>query len=212
MKIENEITGHVKIHTSSRLKIELWIKDEQIDSFMLDLEAETIEIHVEKSTRVLLGMRQVYEDYIKLIADLGLEMPSKWKKHWIPKESTLWYFIDSKGQVGVKSFSNSTFDNELVANFNIFPNKELAEQATNVSKLERLILLWQYANSCLFEPDWLDDIQCKYFIIYDSRDKNACYDYNFRQKSKNIYFEKSEQTKAFIDMYEAEIKELMNIK
>ena len=86
MKIENEITGHVIIHTSSRLKIELWIKDEQVDFFMLDLEAEMIEIHLEKSTRVLLGTRQVYEDYIKLIADLGLEMPSKWKKHWIPAE------------------------------------------------------------------------------------------------------------------------------
>ena len=75
-----------------------------------------------------------------------------------------------------------------------------------------MILLWQYANDCLFEPDWLDDIQCKYFIIYDSRDKNACYDYNFRQKSNKTYFEKREQVKAFIDMYEAEIKELMNIK
>lgn len=27
MKIENEITSHVITHTSSRLKIELWIKD-----------------------------------------------------------------------------------------------------------------------------------------------------------------------------------------
>ena len=75
MKIENEITGHLKIHTSSRLKIELWIKDEQVDFFTLDLEAEMVEIHVEKSTRVLLGIRRVYEDYIKLIADLGLEIP-----------------------------------------------------------------------------------------------------------------------------------------
>ena len=77
MKIENEITGHVIIHTSSRLKIELWIKDEQIDFFMLDLEAEMIEIHLEKSTRVLLGMRQVYEGYIQLIKDLGLEIPDR---------------------------------------------------------------------------------------------------------------------------------------
>ena len=72
MKIENEITGHVKIHTSSRLQMELWIKDEQVDFFTLDLEKETVVIHVEKSTRVLLGMRRVYEDYIKLIADLNL--------------------------------------------------------------------------------------------------------------------------------------------
>ena len=215
MKIENEITGHVKIHTTSRLQIELGIKDEQVDFFTLDLEKETVVIHVEKSTRVLLGMRRVYEDYIKLIADLGLEMPESYRRHWTPtlKDGTLWcYFVNSVGGIDGISFSNRTFDNELVANFNIFPNKELAEKAANLSKLERLILLWQYANDCLFEPDWLDGIQQKYYIIYDSRDENACYDYNFNQKSKNIYFEKREQVKAFIDMYEAEIKELMNIK
>ena len=77
MKIENEITGHVKIHTSSRLKIELWIKDVRVDFFTLDLKAETVEIHLEKSTRVLIGMRQAYEDYVKLIADLGVEIPVK---------------------------------------------------------------------------------------------------------------------------------------
>ena len=86
MKIENEITGHVKIHTSSRLQIELWIKDKQVDFFTLDLEAETVVIHVEKSTRVLLGMRRVYEDYIKLIADLGIEIPKSYRRHWTPKD------------------------------------------------------------------------------------------------------------------------------
>ena len=213
MKIENEITGHVKIHTSSRLQIELRIKDEQVDFFTLDLEKETVVIHVEKSTRVLLGMRRVYEDYIKLIADLGLEMPSEWKKHWTPSENETFYFVTQYSSV------NMSFDDEelhkkamLIKNYNVFPTRELAEKAVNLSKLERMILLWQYANDCLFEPDWLDGIQQKYYIIYDSRDENACYDYNFNQKSKNIYFEKREQVKAFIDMYEAEIKELMNIK
>ena len=213
MKIENEITGHVKIHTSSRLQIELRIKDEQVDFFTLDLEAETVVIHVEKSTRVLLGMRRVYEDYIKLIADLGIEMSSEWKKHWTLSENETFYFVTQYSSV------NMSFDDEelhkkamLIKNYNVFPTRELAEKAVNLSKLERMILLWQYANDCLFEPDWLDGIQQKYYIIYDSRDENACYDYNFNQKSKNIYFEKREQVKAFIDMYEAEIKELMNIK
>ena len=213
MKIENEITGHVKIHTSSRLQIELRIKDEQVDFFTLDLEAETVVIHVEKSTRALLGMRRVYEDYIKLIADLRLEIPESYKKHWTPSENETFYFVTQYSSV------NMSFDDEelhkkamLIKNYNVFPTRELAEKAVNLSKLERMILLWQYANNCLFEPDWLDGIQQKYYIIYDSRDENACYDYNFNQKSKNIYFEKREQVKAFIDMYEAEIKELMNIK
>ena len=212
MKIENEITGHVKIHTTSRLQIELGIKDEQVDFFTLDLEKETVVIHVEKSTRVLLGMRRVYEDYIKLIADLGLEMPSEWKKHWTPSENETFYFVTQYSSV------NMSFDDEelhkkamLIKNYNVFPTRELAEKAVNLSKLERMILLWQYANDSLFEPDWLDGIQQKYYIIYDSRDENACYDYNFNQKSKNIYFEKREQVKAFIDMYEAEIKKIMGV-
>ena len=213
MKIENEITGHVKIHTSSRLQIELGIKDEQVDFFTLDLEKETVLIHVEKSTRLLLGMRRVYEDYIKLIADLGIEMSSEWKKHWTLSENETFYFVTQYSSV------NMSFDDEelhkkamLIKNYNVFPTRELAEKSVNLSKLGRLILLWQYANDCAFEPDWLDDIQYKYYLVFDSRDKNACYDYSFRQKSNNIHFETSEQVKAFIDMYEAEIKELMNIK
>ena len=211
MKIENEITGHVKIHTSSRLQIELRIKDEQVDFFTLDLEKETVLIHVEKSTRLLLGMRRVYEDYIKLIADLGLEMPESYKKHWTPTHSQKYYAIDMFGDIQDSRFSNCDFTTKLLKSYNIFPSRELAEKAVNLSKLERMILLWQYANDCLFEPDWLDGIQQKYYIIYDSRDENACYDYNFNQKSKNIYFEKREQVKAFIDMYEAEIKKIMGV-
>ena len=210
MKIENEITGHVKIHTSSRLQIELWIKAEQVDFFMLDLEAETVEIHVEKSTRVLLGMRRVYEDYIKLIADLRLEMP-EWKKHWTPTHSQEYYTIDMFGDIQDSRFSNCDFSTKLLKSYNIFPTRELAEKAVNLSKLGRLILLWQYANDCLFEPDWLDGIQYKYYIIYDSRDKKFHYDYSLKQQSNNIHFETSEQVKAFIEMYSEEIKKSMGV-
>ena len=212
MKIENEVTGEISERLNNIIRVDIYLRGEKIDNFEIYLNSESISLYLEHNTDKFLGVENTYEGYMQLVKDLGLEMPSKWKKHWIPKESTLWYFIDSKGQVGVKSFSNSTFDNELVANFNIFPNKELAEKAVNLSKLERLILLWQYANGCAFEPDWLDGIKQKYYIIYDSRDENACYDYSLRQKSNNIHFETAEQVKAFIDMYEAEIKELMNIK
>ena len=135
-------------------------------------------------------------------------------KHWIPSPNDKYFCINSTGEVyGLPYYDEvSCTDNKRIENYNSFPTRELAEKAVNLSKLERLILLWQYANDCLFEPDWLDGIQYKYYIIYDSRDKNACYDYSLRQKSNNIHFETSEQVKTFIDMYEAEIKELMNIK
>ncbi len=217
MKIENEITGEIAEVKASYVGIRLHICsfDDIIDYFAVDIEEKEIITKLNTITKILLKIEHTFEDYMKLITDLGLEIPESYKKHWKPtlKDGTLWcYFVNSVGEIEENSFSNSTFDNKLVANFNIFPNKELAEKAVNLSKLGRLILLWQYANDCLFEPDWLDGIQYKYYIIYDSRNINACYDYSFRQKSNNIHFETSEQVKTFIDMYEAEIKELMNIK
>ena len=219
MKIENEITGEIAEVIESYVGIRLHICSFEgiTDFFAVDVEEKEIITRLNATTKILLNIEHTFEDYMKLIADLdlGLEIPESYKKHWKPtlKDGTLWcYFVNSVGEIEGNSFSNSTFDNKLVANFNIFPNKELAEKSIKSSKLGRLILLWQYANDCIFTPDWLDGIQYKYYIIYDSRDKNACYDYSFRQKSNNIHFETSEQVKTFIDMYEAEIKELMNIK
>ena len=219
MKIENEITGEIAEVIESYVGIRLHICSFEgiTDFFAVDVEEKEIITRLNATTKILLNIEHTFEDYMKLIADLDLrlEIPESYKKHWKPtlKDGTLWcYFVNSVGEIEGNSFSNSTFDNKLVANFNIFPNKELAEESIKSSKLGRLILLWQYANDCLFEPDWLDGIQYKYYIIYDSRDENAYYDYSLRQKSSNIHFETSEQVKTFIDMYEAEIKELMNIK
>ena len=215
MKIENEVTGEIADVTGSYVEISLNICsfDGLTDFFTVDTKEKEILTRLNATTKTLLNIEHTYEEYVKLIADLGLEMPSEWKKHWTPSENETFYFVTQYSSV------NMSFDDEelhkkamLIKNYNVFPTRELAEKAVNLSKLERMILLWQYANDCLFEPDWLDGIQQKYYIIYDSRDENACYDYNFNQKSKNIYFEKREQVKAFIDMYEAEIKELMNIK
>ena len=171
MKIENEVTGEIAEVIESYVGIRLHICSFEgiTDFFAVDTKEKEIITRLNATTKILLNIEHTYEDYMQLIKDLGLEIPSKWKKHWTPtlKESTLcYYFIDSKGQVGVNSFSNSTFDNELVANFNIFPNKELAEKAANLSKLGRLILLWQYSNDCLFEPVWNNKRSRKHYFYY----------------------------------------------
>ena len=215
MKKNIEITGEIADVTGSYVGIRLHICsfDSITDFFAVDTKEKEIITKLNETTKILLKMKHTFEDYMKLIADLGLEMPSEWKKHWTPSENETFYFVTQYSSV------NMSFDDEelhkkamLIKNYNVFPTRELAEKAVNLSKLERMILLWQYANDCLFEPDWLDGIKQKYYIIYDSRDENACYDYSLRQKSNNIHFETAEQVKAFIDMYEAEIKELMNIK
>ena len=214
MRIENEVKGHVKIHTSSRLQIELWIKDKQVDFFTLDLEAETVEIHVEKSTRALLGMRQVYEDYIKLIADLGLEMPGKWKKHWAPKTGEGYFYIDSEGEVCpnyIANFGYNEVDQKRYENYNMFPAKELAEKTINVSKLGRLILLWQYANDCLFMPEWKNVNQPKHSVIYVEMYKELRVDTSYTVRNLKTYFETAEQIKTFIKTYDKEIKKIMGV-
>ena len=214
MKIENEIIGEIAEVKESYVGIRLHICGDITDFFAVDTEEKDILTRLNATSKILLKIEHTFEDYMKLIENLGLEIHESYKKHWKPtlKDGTLWcYFVNSIGEIEGNSFSNSTFDNELVANFNIFPNKELAEKAVNLSKLGRLILLWQYANDCLFEPDWLDGDTKKYFIIYDSRDKNACYDYSFRQKSNNIHFETSEQVKTFIKAYDKEIKKIMGV-
>ena len=216
MKKNIEITGEIADVTGSYVGIRLHICsfDGITDFFAVDTKEKEIITRLNATTKILLNVEHTYEDYRTLITDLGLEIPDKYQEHWkpTPKDGTLWcYFVNSVGEIEGNWLSNSTFNNKLVANFNIFPNKELAEEAVNLSKLERLILLWQYANDCLFEPDWLDGIKQKYYIIYDSRDENACYDYSLRQKSNNIYFEEIEQVKAFIDMYETEIKKSMGV-
>ena len=214
MKKNIEITGEIAETVESYVGIRLHICsfDGITDFFAVDTKEKEIITKLNETPKILLEIEHTYEDYMKLIEDLGLEMPSEWKKHWIPTHSQKYYTIDMFGDIQDSRFSNCDFSTKLLKSYNIFPSRELAEKAVNLSKLDRLILLWQYANDCLFEPDWLDDTQYKYCIIYDSRDKNACYGYSFRQKLKNIHFGTAEQIKTFIEMYEAEIKELMNIK
>ena len=209
MKKNIEITGEIADVTASYVGIRLHICDEITDFFAVDTKEKEIITRLNATTKILLNVEHTFEDYMKLITDLGLEIPGSYKKHWTPTPSQEYYTIDILGDVQDSRFYNSDFSTNLLNIYNIFPTRELAEKATNVSKLERLMLLWQYANDCLFTPDWKDGIQQKYYIIYDSRDKYDCYDYSFRQKSNNIHFETSEQAKAFIKAYDKEIKKIM---
>ena len=215
MKKNIEITGILRVVEKETWNVvDLFSNDVKLGEFVFNPKHKSINVELSKSIGKILGINVTeYLDYMKLIADLGLEIPQIYKRHCTPKlkESTLGYFIDSKGQVGANSFSNSTFDNELVANFNIFPNKELAEKAVNLSKLGRLILLWQYTNNCIFTPDWDNFDQPKHSIIYDELYKDLRVDMSYVVKGDKVYFETEEQAQAFIDMYSEEIKKIMGV-
>ena len=214
MKIVWEIKGEIKEIKKGYIAVRLHIGENITDFFAVDIEEKKILTTLNTVPKLILKVENTFEDYMKLITDLELEIPEQYIKHWTPtlKDGTLWYyFIDSIGQVGVNSFSNSMFDNELVTNFNIFPTRELAEKAINLSKTGRLILLWQYANDCLFEPDWGDDSQVKYKVVFDIYTNTPDIDLSFYDKENRIYFKTRKQAKAFVEMYKKEIKDTMEI-
>ena len=215
MKIENEVTGEISERLNNIIRVDIYLRGEKIDDFGIYLNRELISDYLEHNTDRFLGVENTYEGYVQLVKDLGLEIPESYKKHWTPtlKDGTLWcYFVNSVGEIEGNWLSNSTFNNKLVANFNIFPNKELAEEAVNLSKLGRLILLWQYANDCLFTPTWKNNSQGKHFIKHDHINNTISCNFTITAQLDIVYFETSEQVEAFIEMYETEIKKIMGIE
>ncbi len=214
MKINIDITGILRVDSKNTIAVDLFSNEIRIDRFALNLEKNEIGTEMRYSVRNMLCVGDSYEDYLKLIKDLGLEIPQQYKKHWRPAEECQdIYYISAKGEVEVDEvYANYVNHNKVDRNYNMFPTRELAEKACNVSKLGRLILLWQYANNCLFEPDWSSDDRAKYYVMYDNVDKKVSCNYNNNLQSDTVYFKTEEQTQAFIKMYSEEIKRLMSVK
>ena len=93
----------------------------------------------------------------------------------------------------------------------MFPTKELAEKAVNLSELGRLMLLWQYANDCVYEPDWKQDTE-KWFLSYDIFQHQFMYEVTATMHTDLIYFETKTQLEKFGDMNGMEILRLLGVK
>ena len=212
MKIENEVTGEIDEVIESYVGIRLHICSFEgiTDFFSVDTEEKEILIKLNETTKILLKMEHTFEDYMQLIKDLGLEI--RYKTHWKPSENETFYFVTQYSSV------NMSFDDEelhkkamLIKNYNVFPTRELAERAINLSKLDRLILLWQYKNNCLFTPDWKNINQPKHSVIYVEMYKELRADTSYTVRNNKTYFETAEQVKTFIKVYDKEIKKIMGV-
>ena len=204
MKKNIEITGEIDEVIESYVGIRLHICSFEgiTDFFAVDTKEKEIITKLNEVTKILLKMEHTFEDYMQLIKDLGLEMPSKWKKHWTPAEEWDYYSIGQGGNVegltGRYGECSARFRKE---NYNAFPTRELAEKGVNASKLGRLILLWQYANDCLFMPDWKNNSQRKHFIKHDHINNTISCNFSITAQLDIVYFETEEQVEAFIEMY-----------
>lgn len=214
MNINTKVTAHIS-KNGEYLTVYLYFNNTRVDHFIVNTIEKEIIFGMQRDTKVLLNIEDTYEDYMKLLKDLGptnLEIPEEFKKHWTPKDNDTYYFLNRLGEVVLDTDINSFFQIGILENYNAFPTEELAEKSIKSSKLGRLILLWQYTNNCIFTPDWDNFDQQKHSIIYDELYKDLRVDMSYVVKGDKVYFETEEQAQAFIDMYEAEIKELMNIK
>ena len=215
MKIENEVTGKIVVRNATYIRVEIYLRGEKIDRFGIYLNNESVEDYLEHNTDKFLGVKNTYEGYAQLVKDLGLEIPESYKKHWIPKTEQKHYYIDFEGDVYPNGTSSNFVGNEINRkrreNFNMFPTRELAEKGKNLSKLGRLILLWQYANDCILTPDWKNNSQRKYYIKHDHINNTISYCFGITAQLDTVYFETEEQVKTFIKMYETEIKKIMGV-
>lgn len=213
MNINTKVTSAVH-KKGDYLTVDLFFNNPHVDRFIINIVKKEIMLEMHIDTIRALNIENTYEDYIKLATDLGylnLEQPEKFKKHWTPNNNDTYYFVNRLGEVVLDTNIDSPVQVGTLENYNAFPTHILAEKSINLSKLGRLILLWQCTNNCIFEPNWEDENQYKYYIVY----------YNDRQKldwhfddSTNFnvqYFATKEQIEAFIEMYRTDIKKLMNI-
>ncbi len=211
MKKNIEITGEIAEVIESYVGIRLHICSDIKDFFAVDTEEKEIITRLNATTRILLNIEHTYKDYVKLIADLGISVPELSLTHWTPEKYSKVYVIVGNEIIGQVSGDRAEIKKACLS-YNVFPRLALAERAINLSKLDRLILLWQYKNNCLFTPDWKKVDQLKYSVSYYELYKELRTDTIYAVREHKTYFETIEQAEKFISVYDKEIKKIMGVE
>ena len=123
------------------------------------------------------------------------------------------YCIDEKGDILSTMYSNSYNNRGCNYNFNLFPNKELAEFIQKKQLLERKLIVFSYLNGDS-KIDWQDNT-FKYYIetvsnkgVLKFRNEYA----TWNQCLDNVFFNKEEVCEKALELYRNEIKEVMEMK
>ena len=217
MKLDWEITGEAKEVAYNNAGdavfiVELFLNEESLGFMNLDLDNERVSNSFDESEKYFLEYFDVEEDfrgYKAFLGLLGIEVPKLGLAHWTPnKNSNVYVITDSEIE---HASSDRAEIKKACLNYNVFPSVELAERAINLSKLDRLILLWQYKNNCLFTPDWKNVDQPKHSVIYVEMYKELRAETSYTVRNLKTYFETEEQVKIFIKTYDKEIKKIMGV-
>ena len=212
--IERVITGYIQEWGTGNSYFTLFLRSNGrvLDSFDMTTENQRIRTKLREDTLILLGIDNSTQSYLELISKLGLELPKPWYKYWKPYDLQKYWSISDYDNITDKTYYYLPQEEKMVVTrYNMFPTKELAERAVNLSELGRLMLLWQYANDCVYEPDWKQDTE-KWFLSYDIFQHQLMYEVTATMHNDLIYFETKTQLEKFGDMNGMEILRLLGVK
>ena len=212
--IERVITGYIQEWGTGNSYFTVFLRSNGrvLDSFDMTTENQKILTKLREDTLILLGIDNSPQCYLELISELGLELPKPWHKYWKPYDLQKYWSISDYDNITDKTYYYLPQEDKMVVTrYNMFPTKELAERAVNLSELGRLMLLWQYANDCVYEPDWKQDTE-KWFLSYDIFQHQLMYEVTATMHSDLIYFETKTQLEKFGDMNGMEILRLLGVK
>ena len=212
--ITRTITGNIEEWGTGNSYFTVFLRSNGrvLDSFDMTMENQEILTKLREDTLVLLGISNNTQCYLELISELGLELPKPWHKYWKPYNLKKYWSISDYDNITDKTYYYLPQEEKMVVTrYNMFPTKELAERAVNLSELGRLMLLWQYANDCVYEPDWKQDTE-KWFLGYDIFQHQLMYEVTSTMHTDLIYFETKTQLEKFGDMNGMEILRLLGVK
>ena len=212
--ITRTITGNIEEWGTGNSYFTVFLRSNGrvLDSFDMTTENQEILTELREDTLILLGIHNSTQRYLELISELGLELPKPWHKYWKPHDLKKYWSISDYDNITDKTYYYLPQEEKTVeTRYNMFPTKELAERAVNLSELGRLMLLWQYANDCVYEPDWKQDTE-KWFLGYDIFQHQLMYEVTSTMHNDLIYFETKTQLEKFGDMNGMEILRLLGVK
>ncbi len=212
--ITRTITGNIEEWGTGNSYFTVFLRSNGrvLDSFDMTTENQEILTELREDTLILLGIHNSTQCYLELISELGLELPKPWHKYWKPYDLKEYWSISDYDNITDKTYYYLPQEEKMVVTrYNRFPTKELAERAVNLSELGRLMLLWQYANDCVYEPDWKQDTE-KWFLSYDIFQHQLMYEVTATMHNDLIYFETKTQLEKFGDMNGMEILRLLGVK
>ena len=212
--ITRTITGNIEEWGTGNSYFTVFLRSNGrvLDSFDMTMENQEILTELRENTLVLLGISNNTQCYLELISELGLELPKPWQKYWKPYNLKKYWSISDYDNITDKTYYYLPQEEKMVVTrYNMFPTKELAERAVNLSELGRLMLLWQYANDCVYGPDWKQGTE-KWFLGYDIFQHQLMYEVTSTIHTDLPYFETKTQLEKFGDMNGMEILRLLGVK